>query len=136
MVSGRRGKDSTVQVQLDGATVESYLVDFQSNSDASGTSVNKVLNFNTYNNENTSDDYYVAYNKLATDVTSGVPSTSVAKASFEVPTSYSGVTVIRSYWGDNASNPITRFGLGPRATARLPSFSDNSLKDRDWETPL
>jgi len=118
VVSGRRGKDSTVQVQLDGATAESYLVDFQSNSDASGTSVNKVLNFNTYNNENTSDDYYVAYNKLATDVTSGVPSTSVAKASFEVPTAYSGVTVIRSYWGDTASNPITRFGAAPTTVAR------------------
>jgi phage tail sheath protein FI len=120
VVEGRRGKDFTVGIEVDGATAESYLMDFQTSSDLGEVSLNKVLNFNTYKNGNTSTNYYVGYSTLTGQDLSAGTLTAISKDSFEIPLIFSSTNTVASKWGNLNATRLTTTTPGTGETVELP----------------
>jgi len=105
-VSQRRGKDSIVDIQSDGGTAESNIVDFVNDANSTLYDVMDVLNTKTYGNNETSDLYYARFAYVDdNDFYVGAPTTTR-------PTTYSGTFTAAAQNGVSGSSfqsiPIDR----------------------------
>ena len=97
-VSQRRGKDSVIDIQSDGGTAESNIVDFVNDANSTLYDVMDVLNTKTYGNNETSDLYYARFAYLdSNDFYVGAPTTTR-------PTTYSGTFTAATQNGVSGSS--------------------------------
>ena len=107
-VTAKRGEDNLVDIQSDGATAESNLVNFVNDPNSTLYDVLDVLNTKTYGNNETSDLYYARFAYVdSNDFYAGAATTTR-------PTTYSGT------WTAAAQNGVSGNSFqGPTAAATL-----------------
>ena len=92
-VSSRPGKDNVVDIQMDGGTDQSNIVDFVDDANSTLYDVMDVLNTKTYGNNETSDLYYSRFAYIDSN------DAYVGAATTTRPTSYSGTFTAASQNG-------------------------------------
>ena len=109
-VTAKRGKDSVFDVQSDGATAESNIVDFVNDPNSTLYDVMDVLNTKTYGNNETSDLYYARFAYVdSNDFYAGAATTTR-------PTTYSGTFTAAA---QNGVSGHAQQGIGYTASLTL-----------------
>jgi len=107
-VSQRRGKDSTLDIQMDGGTAESNLVDFVNDPNSTLYDALDVLNTKTYGNNETSDLYYARFAYIdSNDFYAGAATTTR-------PTTYSGTFTAAAQNGVSSNSFYDNYTAGLR----------------------